>query len=132
MNKSGAGRGPGSEQENTKYAREDENTKYAQADENTKYARADEENTKYAQTEGNTKYAGGGGDSTASVGPLLRRRAVDAAIEEALMSVTSAVDRIHPGISSETRAHLVGTMIEKFGSELLEAHLGVTKSDRRG
>jgi hypothetical protein len=48
------------------------------------------------------------------------------------MSATAAVDRIHPGISKEARARLVGTLIEKFGSELLEAHLGVTRSDRRG
>lgn len=160
MNKSGTGEGGrvsgGENDENTKYATTDENTKYAAADENTKYAAADEntkyaatdentkyaavdENTKYAAADDNTKYAasgdsrehvGGRGGAT-SAAPLLRRRAVDASIEEALISAASAVDRVHPGISNETRAHLVGTLIEKFGSELLEAHLGVIKSERQ-
>lgn len=135
--------------ENTKYARtDDENTKYAQPEEHTKYARADEEHTKYAQLNENTKYAqldentkyaratdehtkyAGGTDSSRAMSPLVRRRAADAAIEEALMSVSAAIDRILPGISNESRARLIGTLIEKFGSELLEAHLGVTRSDR--
>jgi hypothetical protein len=61
---------------------------------------------------------------------LARRRAIDAAVEEALMSVTAAVDRVHPGITGEARARLVGAMLAKFGGDLLEAHLDViTSSD---
>lgn len=144
MNKSGPGKG--AEEENTKYAQDventkyagiDENTKYAGVDENTKYARGDEntkyagvdENTKYARVDENTKYAGGDPRATSKSGSLMRRQAVDAAVEEALMSAAAVVDRIHPNISSETRAQLVGKIIDKFGSELLDAHLGVTTSD---
>ena len=146
MNKSGSGSSTGGEDENTKYAKDAdntkyasnlENTKYAGVDENTKYAREDEntkyagvdENTKYAKADENTKYAGGDPTGSRRSSPLQRRRAVDAALEEALMSAAAAVDRIHPGISNETRARLVATLIDKFGSELLEAHLAVARSD---
>lgn len=44
------------------------------------------------------------------------------------MSATAAVDRTHPGISTEARASLVGKMLDKFGQTLLEAHLDVIKS----
>lgn len=135
MNKSGP-KNPSGGEENTKYAQEAENTKYAQNEENTKYAQP-EENTKYAQPEENTKYAQGddntkyanAGRSVRLSNPLQRRRAVDSAIEEALMSATSAVDRIHPGISGDTRARLVAALVERFGTELLEAHLAVAESE---
>lgn len=123
--------------ENTKYARPDDNTKYAQPDENTKYARPDDntkyarvdENTKYARPDENTKYATGDGRLVSRPQALARRRAVDAAIEEALMSAAAAVDRTNPGISTEARADLVGKILDKFGQELLEAHYDVIQSD---
>jgi hypothetical protein len=111
--------------ENTKYARDtDENTKYAKNDENTKYAR-DAENTKYASAE-NTKYGGGKGPRTPTpASALARRQAVDAAVEETLMSASAAVDRVHPGISADAKANLVGKVLDKFGEDLMEAHLDV-------
>jgi hypothetical protein len=137
--KSGAGRAPDTEntkyarddQENTKYAKEAENTKYARDRDNTKYAK-DADNTKYARDE-NTKYAGRSGRAGSATSALIRRTAVDTAVEEALMSATAAVDRVHPGISTEARAHLVATLLDKFGGDLLEAHLDViASSEGRG
>lgn len=94
------------------------------APENTKYAHGNE-NTKYAHGNENTKDAGGGAAGNSQSAALARRRAIEAAVEESLMSVSAAVDRVHPGISGEARARLVGTMLDKFGGDLLEAHLDV-------
>ena len=140
MKKSGKGGPPGAggaPDENTKYAKVDENTKYAKPDENTKYARPDDntkyaqpdENTKYARTDDNTKYATGNGRPVSRPGALARRRAVDAAIEEALMSAAAAVDRTNPGISKDARADLVGKILDKFGQQLLGAHFDVIQSE---
>ncbi len=116
------------ETENTKYAHEDEteNTKYASPDEsdNTKYATPEEkENTSYAHEEDGSKDASSRLKSPSRIKALSQRRLVEAAVEEVLMSVTSAVDRVHPGLPSEARAQLVGTLLSKFGNGLMKVHV---------